>query len=114
MNSKCYNFTLIICKNKFDILKFDLKSAKESIKDLQYQNKETLKDFIVTRKAKQDMEVKVQGLTEGLSIIQEQADFVDKENKLKNTIFILMRENKQLKKQIDNLLNPSGTSGRSP
>ena len=114
MNLKCCSATSITCKNKFEVLKLDLRTAKESIKELQYQNKDTMRDFIATRKVKQEMEAKVQGLTEGLNLIQEQSDYVDKENKLKNKIFILMRENKKLKKQIDNLLNPSGTSGRSP
>lgn len=99
MNLKCSKVILILCKNKYDVMKNDLKAAKVTIKDMQYRAKDNLKDFVATRKAKEHMEAKVQGLTEGLNFIQENSEFIDQDNKLKNTIFILMREIKELKNQ---------------
>lgn len=86
---------------KYEVLKHDLRTSKSTIKDMQYQQKDNLREMVATRKAKEHMEMKVHGLTEGLNFIQENSEFVDRENKLKNTIFILMRENKQLKNQLD-------------
>ena len=85
---------------KYEQLKLDLKTSKETIKDMQWKQKDSLKDLVATRKANEQMEMKIHGLTEGLNFIQENSEFVDQENKLKNTIFILMRENKQLKNQL--------------
>lgn len=98
------------CRNKYDILRKDLQTAKVSMKDMNYRQKESLRDLVSTRKIKEHMEMKVQGLTEGLNFIQENSEFVDRENKLKNTIFILTRENKELMNQ----LNPTGLSSQSP
>ena len=85
---------------KYDQCKLDLKTAKETIKDFQWRQKQDLKELVSTRKIKDQMEHKVNGLTEGLNFIQENSEFVDQANKLKNTIFILMRENKELKSQL--------------
>jgi hypothetical protein len=99
-----------ICRNNFDTLKLELQNSKLTIKEMQYREKENLKDLVNIRKENKQMEVKMQGLTDGLNFIQENSEFVDLENKLKNTIFILMRENKQLKSQ----LYQAGLSDHNP
>ena len=97
-------------KKKYDVLKLDLKTAKETIKDFQWKQKHDLKELVSTKKIKEQMENKVNGLTEGLNFIQENSESLDYQNKLKNTIFILIRENKQLKNQ----LCLTGLSDQSP
>ena len=82
------------------VVKQDLKKSKEKIKDLMRKQKDSLRDFTTTDKARQHLEIKVQGLTDGLTMIEENAEPVDQENKLKNIIFILIRENKELKNQL--------------
>jgi hypothetical protein len=95
---------------KFETAKLDLKVAKETIKDFKWRQKEDLRELVNTRKIKDQMENKVNGLTEGLNFIQENSEHLDTANKLKNTIFILTRENKQLKSQ----LYQFGLSSQSP
>jgi hypothetical protein len=99
-----------ICRNNFDTLKLELQNSKLTIKEMQYREKENLKDLVNIRKENKQMEMKMQGLTDGLNFIQENSEFVDLENKLKKTIFILMRENKQLKSQ----LYQAGLSDHNP
>ena len=82
------------------VVKQDLKKSKEKIKDLMWKQKDSLRNFTATDKARQHLEIKVQGLTDGLTMIEENAEPVDQENKLKNIIFILIRENKELKNQL--------------
>ena len=110
-----HEFKMLKChyehlQKNFDAMKLELQNSKLTIKDMQYREKDSLKDLVTIRKANKQMEVRTQGLTDGLNFIQENSEFVDQENKLKNTIFILMRENKQLKSQ----LYQAGLSDHNP
>jgi len=66
---------------------------------MKWEQKDNLKNLISFKKENQHMEVKIHGLTEGLNCIQEDNN-VNQEVKLKKIIFILLRENKELKNQI--------------
>ena len=48
------------------------------------------------------MSQRINGLKEGLITLQERQSTVNTESKLKNTIFIMVKENQDLKKEIRN------------
>lgn len=96
-------------QKKFQILKQSTKFSKEKISDLQYTHKDNLKELISVQKEKSHKEGQLKGLLEGLDCIEEEFQF-DEEHKLKNIIFILMRENKSLRKQLDQ----AEQSGQNP
>lgn len=96
-------------QRKFHILKQDIKFSKGKIIDMKWTQKDDLRNLVSAKKENQHMEAKIQGLTEGLNCIEEEFQ-LDEEKKLKNIIFILLRENKLLKKQ----LHQVGQSGLSP
>ena len=87
-------------QKKFSVLKQDIKFSKSKINDFKYTHKDNLKTLISVKKEKNHKESQLKGLIEGLGCIEEEFQF-DKEHKLKNIIFILLRENKTLRKRLD-------------
>ena len=58
-------------EKKHEILKREMQNQKLTVKEMQFREKDNLRNFVATRKTKEQMEARVHGLTEALHLVQE-------------------------------------------